>query len=246
MVPRMKRVFVAVLLAVGTARAETVAITVTGDRIACAAPRTCKGVVGWDGTVDWVSLDGDAAVTYGDVTPLALAMPPRDLGSGKVREPLGKIGITLSWPDGARAETTLPVRRLAGAMAIDKLFAAIVRGPVKLPGDDAEPQGTARGLWVVGTRILRGEPPRFTQIRWLVALDITMDHVACPTRMAKAPRVEARLYERRTGKLVDQRAFPPSTEMVRHVCDDQAIVVEADARHTAIADWAWARAQQVK
>ncbi|MEJ7600044.1 MAG: hypothetical protein WKG01_19205 [Kofleriaceae bacterium] len=41
---------------------------------------------------------------------------------------LGKIKVAIAGPDGATAETSLPIPREAGEIALDKLFTAARRG----------------------------------------------------------------------------------------------------------------------
>ena len=202
------------------ARPAPLAIVVDGSTFRCGEPDRCGGVLRVGGEIELGTVAGDATVTHGvagaptiDRLALALAMPPEKLDPPGFDNPaIADVPITIAWPDGTRAEGTLPVRALAAADAIATSLRGVVRGPVAWPDDGPAP-ARPRAMWVTaggnGPR-LYGSAASFGEVDWVLVADDETRPQTCPDGTKTSVSVlRATVYDRRSGKAIASRVFEP-------------------------------------
>jgi hypothetical protein len=179
-------------------------------------------------------------------------------------ERAAELPISFEFPDGTTARGTVPFARTSLRLALFDRLKAASNGPVAFPSDDAH-SGPPRAMWVEFPLGKRGRATSIKELDWVLVIDNPRRSIECErrardrglgTKLAGQREKKsftisderARVYERRTGRLIGERTIPSKSTphcFELFMMDDEnvgGIIGRSDKGDGEnLADWAWSK-----
>jgi hypothetical protein len=236
----------------GGAIQKALAIRQDGDDLVCEDVRRCRFRVDeWTGELHVKALATGAAIEYGKgglgtgspELPNLLAgiqRSPTFLGDERNDLEIGaRVAILVRFADGAIAKGEVPLTTRATRGLLESELQSIMDYPIEVPNDSPH-TGTPRAMWVTGgdvDRQLYGTANTLAELDWILVVGTWHRSVSCPGGgMVWADDTRARVYERRTGKVVGERIFRASFAR-GELCGHFRALHPRRAKRSA--EWAW-------